>query len=486
MSFETKVYIRRVATGPAAMSSVSLLLSFAFLCVAFLTVEAAIKSDEVFNLPGLKVAPKFRQFSGYLKATGLRRLHYWFVESQGDPSKDPVILWLNGGPGCSSLDGFLSEHGPFLVADDGKTLNENQYSWNKLANIIYLEAPAGVGYSYAVDKNYTTNDDQTSLDNYWALKYFFSNYPEFSTNEFYITGESYGGIYVPTLSVRVAADNNFNFKGFAVGNGIGDWSLNDDSLVYFAYYHGLLSEKEWLNIVASCCDGGNSTVGNCVFGKTNSSTCEKALVPFGECLNGLNIYDLFDECHPAPPPLGSVVVHPHQLFLSVPGQHRVDLKKLLASNTSLAVVPPCVNVTGITNYLNTRAVRRALHIPDDLPTWSICSAIDYKKQYTSMRNQYVNLLSLGKLKMMLYNGDADMACNFLGEEWFVDSLPLKMKEKRSHWFYKALDGTKQIAGTVQKFNDFTFLTVKGAGHMVPQDKPIQAFQMLSNFLSGEF
>ena len=55
-----------------------------------------------------------------------------FVESQNSPKQDPVVLWLNGGPGCSSLDGLLSEHGPFRVSDDGKSINENPYAWNKV------------------------------------------------------------------------------------------------------------------------------------------------------------------------------------------------------------------------------------------------------------------------------------------------------------------------------------------------------------------
>ncbi|MGH0129439.1 UNVERIFIED_CONTAM: hypothetical protein FKN15_002202 [Acipenser sinensis] len=85
---------------------------------------------------------------------------FGFVTSQRDPGSDPLVLWLKEGPGCSSLDGFLFENGPFHVNDDGATLYLNEFSWNKVANVLYLESPAGVGYSYSDDKNYQTNDDE--------------------------------------------------------------------------------------------------------------------------------------------------------------------------------------------------------------------------------------------------------------------------------------------------------------------------------------
>ena len=94
----------------------------------------------------------------------------------------------------------------------------------------------------------TTFIFQVSYDNFLALKDFFVKFPEFVKNEFFITGESYGGIYVPTLSVRVLADSNINFKGMAIGNGISDFDTNENSLLYFAYYHGLIGDRFVLSL----------------------------------------------------------------------------------------------------------------------------------------------------------------------------------------------------------------------------------------------
>jgi carboxypeptidase C (cathepsin A) len=122
------------------------------------------------------------------------------MESKNDTTNDPVLIWFNGGPGCSSLLGMFQENGPQIVDDNG-TLYDNPHPWNSAANVLYIESPAGVGYSIAnttADKS--TNDMRQSEDAMVALAYWYSKYPEFATNDLYISGESYGGIYVPYLA----------------------------------------------------------------------------------------------------------------------------------------------------------------------------------------------------------------------------------------------------------------------------------------------
>ena len=165
----------------------------------------AANDDEIKDLPGLPKAINFKQYSGYLDITEGKHYFYWFVESQKDPENAPVVLWLNGGPGCSSLFGNLGENGPFRVNADGKTLVLNPHSWNTVANVIYLESPVSVGFSYKDDKKYHNTDKSTAEDNHLALEAFFEKFPNLKKNPFYITGESYAGVYIPMLAQQIFA-----------------------------------------------------------------------------------------------------------------------------------------------------------------------------------------------------------------------------------------------------------------------------------------
>ncbi|KAM6928397.1 lysosomal protective protein [Xenentodon cancila] len=459
---------------------------------SLVAADAAPAADEITFLPGLQKQPSFRQFSGYLNVADGKHLHYWFVESQNDPASDPVVLWLNGGPGCSSLDGFLTEHGPFLIQDDGATLLYNQYSWNKIANMLYLESPVGVGFSYSDDKRYATNDTEVSMNNYLALKEFFQLFPEFSKNELFLTGESYGGIYIPTLAERVMEDDSLNLQGVAVGNGMSSYELNDNSLVYFAYYHGLLGSQLWKQLQTFCCSGGK-----CDFYNNPDLNCSQSLSEVQDIVysSGLNMYNLYASC--AGGVHQRVSVERGQLVIRDLGNTFIHhqwtrlwnqkLKGLAAVHGSARLDPPCTNSTPSTLYLNNPYVKSALHISPKALDWVICSAevnLKYRRIYMDVRDQYLKLLSALKYRILVYNGDVDMACNFMGDEWFVESLQQQVEVQRRPWLYDDVDG-RQVGGFVKEFNGITFLTVKGSGHMVPTDKPVVAFTMFTRFIKNQ-
>jgi carboxypeptidase C (cathepsin A) len=173
------------------------------------TVSGAFNDDIVEYLPEMGNFTEFKLYSGYLDVSDSGKyLHYVLAESQNDPSNDPLVIWFNGGPGCSSMLGFLQEHGPYVQEDDDDFFHKNDYSWNKEANMLYIESPAGVGYSYCTDDYLCNFDDyNSSSDNLLALLSFYKKFPEYKTNDLYISGESYAGVYIPFLAWRI---DNFN------------------------------------------------------------------------------------------------------------------------------------------------------------------------------------------------------------------------------------------------------------------------------------
>ncbi|KAM0948866.1 putative carboxypeptidase D [Dioscorea sansibarensis] len=189
--------------------------------------DVSMEGDKVGSLPGQPKGLRFNQYAGYVTvdAHSGRALFYYFVESPQDSLRKPLVLWLNGGPGCSSLGiGAMLELGPFRVNSDGETLYSNEYAWNKVANIIFLESPAGVGFSYSNSTSdyESSGDKRTADDTYIFLIKWLERFPQYKGRDFYITGESYAGHYVPELADTIITNNmhinttTINLQGIAV------------------------------------------------------------------------------------------------------------------------------------------------------------------------------------------------------------------------------------------------------------------------------
>lgn len=454
--------------------------------------------DEIKDLPGLNDAVNFRQFSGYLRAddrkTPTKFLHYWFVESQSNPAKDPVLLWLNGGPGCSSLAGLFTELGPFKVNDDGKTLRLNDYSFNKVANVLFLESPTGVGFSYSNALVNIHTDDSTAKENYLALKSFMQKFPQYKNSSLYLSGESYAGVYLPTLGVLVDKDPEFNFKGVAIGNGYLDVAKLGDSLIFFSYYHGLLGKSIWDEVSKSCCDNKPPTRETCHFNDNYKCLLAQTKVTLA-LRSGINPYNLYGKCEHSGAITNGSAIHSNKAIIDKALRElQLGFRPLTSENkpfhlfenthNNVGMEPDCTDDHTLIAYLNNQDVRKAIHIPKKVKAWDICSLLAYHMKYASLPGglapQVTKLVeSRRNLTMLIYNGDVDTVCNFLGDEWFVDDLGRKVIEDYSIWRVN-----KQVAGYVKHYEGITFATVRGSGHMVPGDRPQEALEMFKIFLNS--
>jgi len=436
---------------------------------------SAADADKITSLPGLATLPSFDMYSGYLDVTATKKLHYWFVESQGNPSSDPVVVWLNGGPGCSSMEGFFAEHGPLHLNDDS-TISMNPTAWNMNANMIYLEAPIGVGFSKgSAEDMKTINDNTTSSDNRDALKSFFTKFPHFQPNGLYISGESYAGIYVPTLIAKIVDDPMLSpmFKGAAIGNGLYSWQKNQQSIIFFAKYHGLIDMRNWDQLVQNCCTDGDE--GKCDFFNYPSTACENLVnkVVSLTWSGGLDVYNLYSECAGG--------ISQQKLVTNLYKKAGFDqvVKPMFDA-------PPCTNGTALASYMNSKKVKESIHVDLNIK-WELCADdLNYETQVDDVTEYIQHALNqVPDSRIMLYAGDVDMACNFLGGEMFAEAMNLPLLEDYSEWTFVAADGTRQVGGWYKKYDRLSWITIKGAGHMVPTDKPIQAYDMFQAFLDGK-
>ncbi|KAJ4971997.1 hypothetical protein NE237_005096 [Protea cynaroides] len=439
--------------------------------------QGSKEGDKISNLPG-QPSVNIDQYGGYItvNTTAGRALYYYFVEA--DSNKDmPVILWFNGGPGCSSLGfGAFEELGPFLVQKD--KLIENPYSWNKLGNILFLESPAGVGYSYSnTTSDYTsTGDWRTAQEAYTFLINWLERFPEYKNKDVYLAGESYAGHYVPELAYTILQQNNkggrlINLKGIFIGNpglhDIDDRGIEsmDDSLGHFEYLwrHNLISDEDWNTIQTSC----DFTVP----GRSRSDACQVAtIVNYLRTDENIDSYDIYGP-------------------------------KCYQDNTTVTSGPvgtgdPCAH-NDVIGYLNRPEVVEALHakitrfdegypsrdgtIVGQFDKWEDCRQV-FLETWQDSPNSILPILKYliaHQTRVLVFNGDLDAVVPYTATRLSINRLELVEHKKWHLW------GNQEISGSVVVYEgNLTLATVRGAGHEVPLDQPRRAFELLQSFLEG--
>jgi len=442
------------------------------------------ESDRIYRLPGISRMPKFPMYSGYLDSNNTNHVFYWLVECT-DPKSNNLILWFNGGPGCSSLDGFFYENGPFMFDKYTGELVKNKYSWNKLGHIVYIESPIGAGFSYSDDQDYlnSINDETTAELNFKTIENFLLKYPKFKGMNLYVTGESYAGVYIPTLASYIqneGGDINDMLKGLFIGNGLLHKELNDKTLIDYARYHGFIGPRLYDDIVRYCCHKDKNGEQYCNY---HNSKCHSSVIKYRHELfsNGLNIYNFADDC------TYNLDERSSGENLRITGWRKRGESNLL-SEERLGFTPVCSNITFVSEYLNRDDVREAIHVRDSMKQWKVCNTdifFNYAQNYDDLSDVIKSLVENDKsLKILLYYGDFDLACNFFGGEKFVDQLGYRLTTTRQEWMVK-IQGKRQLAGYYKEYGNLIFATVKAAGHMVPTDKPRQIQQLLNRIIKNK-
>jgi len=374
-----------------------------------------------------------------------------------------------------------------------------------------LDSPAGVGYSYSPNpKEYVTGDIQTAKDTHAFLLKWFEVYPEFVKNPFYIAGESYAGVYVPTLAsdvvkgIKSGAKPTINFKGYMIGNGVADDKFDSNALVPFAHGMALISDAIYKDLEAAC--KGK------YYDFHKNDKCDQHIIKLYKALEGLNIYDILEPCYHGESEsdknrrttndlpdsfkqLGRNSSRPLGVRKRMFGRawpFRALVKdgpitlwpQILASYHNNNGVPECINDAVATRWLNDPAVRKALHAQSEevAGAWELCSdRITYNSDVGSSMIPYHTKLTSQGYRALIYSGDHDMCVPFTGTQAWTESLGYKVIDEWRSWH-----SNSQVAGYLQGYDhNLTFLTVKGAGHTVPEYKPRESLEFYSRWLDGK-
>ncbi|GAA0151966.1 serine protease [Lithospermum erythrorhizon] len=450
------------------MSFIALLIfTICLIEIQFALTNCNNEVDKIFSLPG---QPKlnFQQYAGYIVVDDQQQisLFYYFVEAELNPTPKPLVLWLNGGPGCSSVGaGAFIEHGPLKVS--GNHLIKNEYSWNKEANMLYLESPAGVGFSFSTNSSFYdyVDDEMTARGNILFLEKWLNKFPEYRNNDFYLTGESYGGHYVPQLAdYIIKSEMKINLKGIAIGNPLLEFNTDFNSRAEYFWSHGLISDATYklLNTVCNISELRRQ-------GQQGHLTpsCTHVFVQYSrEIGKFINFYDVtLDVCLP-----------------SVQSQSAA-----LNQFQDSSKIDVCIHDETFV-YLNREDVRIALHARlVNVKQWSVFTSI----LHYNMQNLELPMLPiLGSLvqsgvRVLIYSGDQDSVLPLTGTRVLIDKLAkelgLNTTVPYSCWF----EG-KQVAGWNQVYgNILSFVTVRGASHEVPYSQPERSLVLFRSFIGAK-
>ncbi|KAL5742242.1 hypothetical protein ACOSP7_028974 [Xanthoceras sorbifolium] len=448
-------------------------------------------AELITSLPGQPANVPFKQHSGYIvtDAHHGRALFYYFVEAESpSPVSLPLTLWFNGGPGCSSLGfGAFMEHGPFQPGQDGLLL-KNKYSWNLASNMLYVESPIGVGFSYSnTSSDYILwNDPRTAEDNLRFIVNWLEEFPQYKDSDFFLTGESYAGHYVPQLATLLMEYNKqpnitpIKLKAIALGNPLLDLDISVLSGEYL-WAHGAISD-ETLRLEKTVCNDSQyirelvhdkwSQGCNDVFNRVNEEVGED--IDSGDLL--LPLCTLSSSA---------------QQFKSK-GKHG-EIHAKMARRA--AAGDPCL-ADRIFSYLSNPQVQKAFHAnTTHLPfPWNFCRGpLVYQEDNLDMNIiPIISNLIMEGIPILLFSGDQDTKIPLTQTRIIANNLAKELKlvpfTTYAPWYdKKQVGGWSQSFGALRDGKNVTYLsyaTVRGAAHEVPFTSPSQALTLFRSFLTG--
>ncbi|KAL4788876.1 Alpha/Beta hydrolase protein [Aspergillus venezuelensis] len=414
--------------------------------------------------------------------SGKNSMFFWLFESKHNPDIDPVILWMTGGPGASSVGyGNLMEIGPCRIAPGGGYTVPNEFGWNTNATVIFVDQPVGVGYSRG--ERIPNGIVESSLVMHRFLRQFFLTFPDLTSRDFYIAGESYGGSWVPALATTILQSQTLeealavqglglessvsrftggpaiNLKGIIVGNGLIRQSIQNRG-----FFETACSGPESLFEPSECLDWA-----------PRAMWCEKNL---GICESkGMTSSD----CKLAEKKCSAISA----VILEQKHRNPYDFRRECADP------PKCYSeLYHIDEYLNRTDIKEAMGVEDHLSFAGLSNEVlqkwDDLGDLWRPSDKHVNYLLNSGIRVLIYAGDKDLYCNTAGMRLLVDhglnwyGQPFIQFRELMPWYNE-----NKVAGRWKSFEPLTYAEIAGGGHLAPFDKPQASLNLINSWIKGQ-
>jgi carboxypeptidase C (cathepsin A) len=464
-----------------------MLLRLTVLLVAIQLAFAALSKHDysIKNLEKLGASDKDVMYSGLmplkLENNDKGSYFFWHAESRAESEEEiPLVIWLNGGPGCSSNVGLFYENGPYTMSKSDNTeqkyqLHRNEYSWTNVAHMVWVEQPLRTGFSVASNDAKdprVTNEYEVGSDFHDFLSSFFEVFDHLKTAPLYIVGESYGGRYVPAIADEITRRGEIALAGIGVGNGVID-PLQESSYAKYAYYHGMIGEqaKEYIEY----------TYEHCVQIKkeeelkhtTKKEGAEENDAPVDPC-------DMMSQVLVASG-------NPNQFNTGTYNQYDDIFQGIYNQFFNDPEWQENINVRG--HNVPGVEFSNGHYTPG---SWTSCNdeiGVDMAVDHPSSSVPSLQYVSENGVRVLLYSGDLDLSCNIVGTTTTLESYKWLGKEwfeaKRALW--KVGGHTNDVAGDISYLDNekFAFLVVHKSGHLVPMDVPEVALDLITRLVGGK-
>ncbi|RIB27589.1 carboxypeptidase S1, CPD-S1 [Gigaspora rosea] len=394
-------------------------------------------------------------------------MFFWFFESRNNPMGSPLTLFLNGGPGCSSMIGLFQELGPCTSLPNGTDTTINPYSWNKVSNLLFVDQPNRAGFSYG--DNYLTSSEQAASNIYEFLQIWRGKFPQYANLPFHLFGESYAGHYIPPLAIMILSGSNvtssnlqsskkplMNLKSIGIGDGWIDPMIQYFSLMDYSKKNSLVSPDVLANMSAAypTCQSllltcyNTSTYEDC--SKADNYCYDKYFTPFAQNLK-CNIDDIRTS-------YDSSLKEDYINYLSKP-----EVMSAIGAKTKYV---ECSD-TAYLAFTDTADLQVLIFL---------CIARTSIYQLAQVMNNGIPAL--------FYFGDSDANCNWIGGLNVTKSIKWKYQKNFNSATLRDFTVNKAAVGQVQSSYGLTFVNVYHSGHEVPYYQPQNSLEMFTRWITN--